>query len=272
LSKCLPCAQQHYGRLKGTAVTIGQHMFGPAEAALVDLFLPISRATAAASGLDAGGMPYTVIPNIVSPADAAATHEQPPDGLPEQPFLLFAGDVRGDKGVDVLLAAYRMLDRPPPLVLIGKVTPETPTALPAGAMLLPACPNPVMRAAMRGCLALIVPSVWAEPFGVVVVEALAAGRPVIASGVGGIPEIIRDGHDGLLVAPGDPQALAVAMRRIIADEPLREAMAVRAVERARRFSPDVVLPELEAAYRDVLDGRGDRCGARRQRLRRRVTS
>lgn len=251
LRKCLPCAARHYGRLKGSAVVIGNQAFARAERALVDLFLPVSRATAVASGLDAGDARYTVIPNLVPAAEASPAPDPRLGDLPAQPFLLFAGDVRRDKGVDVLLDAYRSLDRPPPLVLIGKVGPETPTSLPPGAVLLPDWPNGAVRSAMQRCLALVVPSIWAEPFGVVVIEAFAAGRPVIAAGVGGIPEIVRDGHEGLLVPPGDPAALAVAMRRIVADDPLRETMARRAAQRAHRFAPDVILPQLERAYHEV---------------------
>jgi glycosyltransferase involved in cell wall biosynthesis len=254
LPKCLPCAQAHYGSLKGTAVVLGQHAFARAEASLVDLFLPVSRSTAAASGLRADGPPYTVIPNLVPPAEDSAVHERRLRDLPVEPFLLFVGDVRGDKGANVLLAAYRSLDRPPPLVLLGKVTNETPTSLPPGVLLLRDWPNGAVRAAMPRCLALVVPSVWAEPFGIVVAEALAAGRPVIASRVGGIPEIIRDEEEGLLVPAGDVEALSTAMRRIVADQPLRKAMAARAAKRAARFAPEAILPEVEAAYEAVLAG------------------
>jgi glycosyltransferase involved in cell wall biosynthesis len=252
LRKCLPCAREHYGGSKGAVVALGQLAFGRAEAALVDLFLPVSHATATASGLGPLGPRYTVVPNIVPAADTSGAHDPRLRELPAEPFLLFVGDVRDDKGANVLLEAYRSLGPSPPLVLIGKVWPETPRSLPPGAVLLRDWPNAAVRAAMQRCLALVVPSVWAEPFGIVVAESLAAGRPVVASRTGGIAEIVRDGREGLLVAPGDAQALARALRRIVADEPLREAMAGRATERARRFRPEAVLPLVEAAYREVL--------------------
>ena len=255
LRKCLACAGEHYGRPKGAAVAVGQLAFGRAEAALVDLFLPVSRATARASGLGSKGPAFTVIPNLMPPADASGAHDARLRELPAEPFLLFVGDVRGDKGAGVLLESYRSLRDPPPLVLVGNATPETPTSLPSRAMFLREWPNAVVRAAMERCLALVVPSVWAEPFGLVVVESLAAGRPVVASRSGGIPEIVRDGHEGLLVPPGDAAALTVALRRIVTDSALREAMAARAADRARQFHAEVVLPLVEEAYHQVLAGR-----------------
>jgi glycogen(starch) synthase len=112
---------------------------------------------------------------------------------------------------------------------------------------------------------LVAPSVWTEPFGIVVAEALDAGRPVIASGIGGIPEIARDGLEGLLVQPGDVGALTVAMQRVIDDPALRERLGANARLRAARFAPATIVPLLESAYDHVVaersharhDGGGD---------------
>ena len=60
----------------------------------------------------------------------------------------------------------------------------------------------------------VIPSEWDEPFGLTVVESLALGTPVVASRVGGIPELVTEGEDGLLVAPGDPQQLGSAIRKL----------------------------------------------------------
>ena len=86
----------------------------------------------------------------------------------------------------------------------------------------------------------------------------AAGRPVVASAIGGIPEIVRDGREGLLVAPGDAGALAAALTRIAGDEGLRTAMAAHAAVRASVYAPDAVVPRVEAAYERILAGRSRR--------------
>ena len=163
--------------------------------------------------------------------------------------------MRADKGADVLLDAYARLSRPPPLVMIGETWPDTPQPVPAGAMLLGPWPNAAVREAMRRCLALVAPSIWPEPFGIVVAEALTAGRPVVASAIGGIPEVVRDGHDGLLVAAADASALATALDRVISEPGLREALATRAAQSARRYGSEAVTHRFEDAYSRVVQGR-----------------
>jgi glycosyltransferase involved in cell wall biosynthesis len=255
LAKCLRCAGRHYGAAKGTAVVSAQSLFAPLEAALVDLFLPVSAATAAGNGLAAAGLPFRVVPNFVPAAAEPGPHAELLAALPGEPYLLFVGDVRRDKGVHVLLDAYRQLSTRPPLVLVGKVWPDTPRELPRGARLLRDWPNPAVREAMRRCLALVAPSIWPEPFGIVVAEALTAGRPVVASAIGGIPEIVRDGREGLLVAPGDAATLATALRTIAADGALRERLAAGAAMRAIEYAPDRVVPRFEEAYATVAADR-----------------
>jgi glycosyltransferase involved in cell wall biosynthesis len=251
LTKCLGCAGRHYGAVKGTAVTLGQWAFSRGEAALVDLFLPVSEASAVGNGLPDAGLPFKVVPNFVRAAPDPGPYAEQLRALPEEPFLLFVGDVRRDKGADVLLDAYKQLRDAPPLVLLGKVWAESPTTFPPGVILLRDWPNGAVREAMRSCLALVVPSLWPEPFGIVVLEALAAGRPVVGSSIGGIPEIVRDEREGLLVVPGDARSLSAALDRLIHDDGLRDGMAAAAGMRAGDFTADAVLPRFEAAYGDV---------------------
>ena len=95
-----------------------------------------------------------------------------------------------------------------------------------------------------------------EGLGVVLIEAAEAGLPLVASDVGGIPDVVVHEESGLLVPPADPRALADALRRL-ADDPL---LAARLVEGARArtrrlFSWDVVIPHLEGVYRKAVAGR-----------------
>ncbi len=84
---------------------------------------------------------------------------------------------------------------------------------------------------------MLVPSLWQEPFGLVIAEAMARGLPVIASDVGGPAEIITHGVDGLLVAPGDEQALASAIARLLENTDECERLAKAALRTAReRFT------------------------------------
>lgn len=91
----------------------------------------------------------------------------------------------------------------------------------------------------------VVPSVWAEAFGLTVVEAMAAGRPVVASNIGGIPELVSPGETGLLVPPNQPAELARAICRLLDDEPLRTRMGDQARAAAHsRFSMERTAEEL----------------------------
>ena len=94
-----------------------------------------------------------------------------------------------------------------------------------------------------------------ESFPHVLVEALAVGTPVIATAVGGVPEIVADGVNGLLVPPNDPEALAVAISRLLSDVDFRSKLAAEAVESVNRFSAAVVYRDLEVVLANAADSR-----------------
>jgi glycosyltransferase involved in cell wall biosynthesis len=98
-----------------------------------------------------------------------------------------------------------------------------------------------------------------EGFGRVVVEAMAMARPVVATAVGGVPEIVQDGQTGILVPPSDPAALADAVRSLL-DDPAR-ASRLGAAGRARaesRFTLTAHVDGVERVYAEVLGGHAAR--------------
>jgi glycosyltransferase involved in cell wall biosynthesis len=102
----------------------------------------------------------------------------------------------------------------------------------------------------RAADATILSSSW-ENFPHTVVEALAVGTPVLAMEAGGVSEIVHDGVNGLLVAPGDTHALAAAVRRYFTDEQLRERLRAAAAPSVAEYAPERVFGELEATLRRV---------------------
>ena len=101
---------------------------------------------------------------------------------------------------------------------------------------------------------LVLPSLF-EPFGIVLLEAMAAGLPVIASRVGGIPEVVADGVTGLLVEPGNASELASAVLRFAESPSLRARMGSRGRERVRSYSWEVLVPRILAVYREAIQER-----------------
>jgi glycosyltransferase involved in cell wall biosynthesis len=105
---------------------------------------------------------------------------------------------------------------------------------------------------------LVHASVVPEPFGQVVVEGMAAGLPVVATRAGGPAEIITDGVDGLLVPPGDVDALAAALSRLLSDAELRTRLGQAGVERSRDFSPEKIGEQMGAIYSQLVSRKARR--------------
>jgi glycosyltransferase involved in cell wall biosynthesis len=103
------------------------------------------------------------------------------------------------------------------------------------------------------CLVGVVPSIWPEPFGQVAVEAMACGKPVIASAIGGLPDVVADGVSGLLVEPGNVRALQEALRTLLSDPARREQMGMMGRQRARLFTVSTVADRIEQIYAELLN-------------------
>ena len=103
---------------------------------------------------------------------------------------------------------------------------------------------------------LVAPSLK-EAQGTSIVEAMACGKPVIASNIGGIPEVIDDGNDGVLITPDDPEAIAAAVRRLACDTEMRKIMGEAARKSATaKYSFDLLKERTELLYRSLEDKNG----------------
>ncbi len=251
--KCLRHAIDFYGAPVGTMIAAGTRLSEPWLRRRVNMFLSVSTAVEELCGADRAGVEHRVVPNLVGELPPPAVDEPALVALPDEPFVLFFGDVAVNKGARRLVEAYATLEEPPPLVLIGRPVDEMPPA--ANVHALGPMPHAAAIEALRRSLFSVAPSIWAEPFGIVAIEAAAAGKPVVASAIGGLRDIVVNGKTGLLVPPGDREALRAALARMLGDSEMRARMGEAARARARDFAPDVVVPRFEDAYRAAIDAR-----------------
>jgi len=147
------------------------------------------------------------------------------------PTVVFAGRLTEQKSLDVAIEAARLAGVR--LVIAGDGPDRARLEAIGGAAFLGAQPRETVLELFRAADASILSSDW-ENFPHGVVESLAAGTPVIATAVGGVAEVVTDGENGLLVPPGDPAALADALRRFLADPGRLQANAAPSVERYSR--------------------------------------
>jgi glycosyltransferase involved in cell wall biosynthesis len=177
-------------------------------------------------------------------------------------IVLFAGRLEEAKGVRVLMSAWdRYLARTPSpslrLVIAGTgiLQPEVagwaanrPSVRLAGHVTADECTDLMARSR-----AVMLPSAWAEPFGLVAVEAMAAGAPCIAAAHGALPELVTNGVDGTLVPPGDADALAAAIGEVQTRPDLYAAYGEAARDSyQKRFDPEENLNQLVDIYRFAI--------------------
>jgi glycosyltransferase involved in cell wall biosynthesis len=165
---------------------------------------------------------------------------------------LVAGRLAREKGVHVAIEAARRL--PGATLHICGSGPEE-AALRHQAASLPQVrfhghlPQAALAQRIAACRVVAVPSLWPENLPYAVSEAQGLGRPVVASAVGGIPEQIADGEDGVLVAPGDPGALAEAVRALLEDGPRAARLGAAGHARlAAMPGPAAHVAQLQAHY------------------------
>jgi glycosyltransferase involved in cell wall biosynthesis len=263
--KCAGCAGEYYGGVpKGLAATAGVYACRPLLARKMTGLHSVSnfvhdvtvRHLFGAEGAP-DGLVQVTIPSFQDVAFGDQTES--PDGevgpylsrLPTEPFILYVGAFRKVKGLETLFDAYKRLESPPPLVLMGTYERDSPEEFPADAVVLVDVPHAAVMAAWDRAMFGVMPSLWPEPFGSTVAEGMIRGKPVIGTTLGGHVDMIGD-DAGMLVPQGDVGALEAAMRTLIADPERRDRYGQAASARARDFSASAVIPRFEQAYLDVI--------------------
>ncbi len=198
---------------------------------------------------------YRVIPNgvHVDPEVLARAGCKPPS---ERLRIVFVGQAVERKGLPLLLRSFEALRDhiPTELTVIGPTAEElSPLMLDdRDVRVLGKVDDARKREELERADVLCAPSVRGESFGMVLTEAFAAGTPVVASDIAGYRDVVRDGVDGVLVAPGDPQALAEVLRDFY-DEPERRLdMSRAAAADVERFAWPVVADQVMSAYEEAV--------------------
>lgn len=206
----------------------------------------------------------TVIPNVASIKGFTPDS----NGLDEFRFnslkrkILFIGSLIPEKGAKVLLETAKNINAE--FVFVYSYADENylkefndfvdKNNL-KDVLLFSSVPNKKVREVfIPFCDAVVVPSLWPEPCSSIVTEAMASKKPVIASNLGGFPDLINDGIDGLLFEPGNPNDLERKIRRILDDENLMRKISENALNKAKKeLNWNVVSDKIIKVYRKVLN-------------------
>jgi len=213
----------------------------------------------------------SVVPNFLDPTDFRARAERYKGELSQylkirrgDRVISFVGHLRNQKGAAYLIkAAPEILKRfPKTRFLIIGPGPERTALLQLAISLgvagnirfIPYIENEKIPALYALSTIFTLPSIWSEPFGRVIIEAMAVGTPVIATAVGGVPEIIEHEKNGILVPPRDPATLAESTISLLEDPKNRARIGEQ--ERATvnaKYTPEVVGPKVLEIYNSILD-------------------
>lgn len=198
---------------------------------------------------------YRIIPNGVD------TERFRPAGRERGPGkVLFVGRADGRKGLAVLLRAFpEVLEAVPEarLVIVGTRPTDVrvPKKLLSSVEVRGVVGGEELIRTMHAASVLCAPSTGSESFGMVLLEAMAAGLPVVASDIPGYDSVVTDGDDGMLVPPGDPGALAGALTELLRDPSRRARLSEAGLATARRYDWRRVAGEIEGVYLEVCGPR-----------------
>lgn len=212
----------------------------------------------AARRLRADGVPADRVHVIPSGFDPALFMVGRPDPFPDVPHprIAYVGRLAPQKGVAVLLEAFARCRATASLLIVGdgpqrSMLERRARALRGEVRFTGFIPHVDVPAVLRHADVLVLPSVY-EELGSVLVEAMAVGLPVVAGRVGGVPDLVRDGRNGLLVPPGDPAAFAGAIDRVLADPDLAGRLGAGARQTARGYAWPALAQRIAGVYRQVL--------------------
>jgi glycosyltransferase involved in cell wall biosynthesis len=248
IQKCAACASQQYGLVKGLGLASltawSQPLLKRASG-----FVAVSRSVAATyrPHLPAA-LPVHVIPIFMSTDFEIAAR---PTWLPGGDYVAFVGVLSPYKGINTIVRTAQSMPNQQ-FVVAGMPHDDTPTNLPSNMTVRYNLPHDEVMAVYKHAVVALVPSEWREPGGTVALEALRVGTPVIATNLGGLPEVVLDGVNGLIVPTADPVALGAAITRILQTPGLREQMSEAALTSSLRYTAQAIMGDLTHVYETTV--------------------
>jgi glycosyltransferase involved in cell wall biosynthesis len=199
-----------------------------------------------------------VLPNMVHTPDRPAN---PSEGK----YIAYVGRIDPEKGIDTLLAAAHITGLPIYLAGAGGLKTQFEKTAPAGIKFLGPLDRGRLDSLYRNARFVVVPSKWFEMCPLVISEASSYGLPVIASRIGGLPELVVNGTTGLLIEPGNVDDLAHKMKRLWDDPTLCDQMGQAGREKMlKEHNEEVYFQELLSIYKKAIDLNGKAISFRHQ--------
>ncbi len=186
---------------------------------------------------------------VIPPVQPALSGMDPAKRLIDDPYIIFLGRREHHKGLHLLIEAHRRIKQSIKLVIAGPG--EKFSGTDSSIIDLGVVSDEEKTSLLTHCELFALPSTD-ESFGIVYTEAMSCGKPVVAIDVPPVNEIVQNGVTGILVPPGDADALAAALTTLLIDQSLAKAMGIRGFEVFNeRFAPAVIIPQIVDVYDSI---------------------
>jgi len=247
--QCVKCAREDYGFAKSlaTSVLVKRNRKNLRN---IDKYFAVSSFVKEVhcKYLNLQNEDVAIIPNFCD------DYREPDSGLERLPndFILFVGSLNPSKGVDTLLDAYSKLKTNIPLVLIGARDRNHSYRQPKNVIVHENASDSLVAEGYRKCRFVIIPSIFPDPCPTVALETMSKGKAVIASAIGGLTDIVKDGETGILVRGNESTQLTNAISYLLNNTNACAIMGENGNKRFRAlFSADVVVPQIEKQYETI---------------------
>jgi glycosyltransferase involved in cell wall biosynthesis len=254
-SKCIRCGETEYAPLK-SLLAYQEVKLNRDRLKFVDMFIAVSSFAKEilSKHLILSNKKIVVIPNFCSEDEMKSSNKLNDAAQFPEDFILFVGRSSPIKGMDLLIEASRRAKSKPNLVLIVASGADCHDGtMGKNITLIKNAPHEIVKDAYRKCKLVVIPSLGPETFCIVSIEAMSCKKPVIASDIGGLKEIIIHGETGILVPRGDTKRLVRAVDQLLKNPILAEKLGEKGFRRfLQNYESKVVVPRVERIYAKLL--------------------